>query len=197
MKKYILTAIVSVFAITAGYSQISLYTLDYTMGFGLGSTGDYIKKPSFRGLTFEGRGFVTDNISVGALFNWSTFYEARENETYTHEYTTITGNQYRYINAFPMLAQVHYYFATDPHKTRVYAGTGIGTYKINQETDIGVWALAYNKWHFGFAPEVGVVLPVGYSTMVNISVKYNYAVKTKNSPEYSWIGLNLGIAWGN
>jgi len=197
MKKYILIAIVSIFIGTTGYSQTSLYTLDYTMGLGVGSTGDYIGNMSFRGLTFEGRGFVTDNISVGALFNWSTFYEAREGETYTHEYTTITGNQYRYINAFPMLAQAHYYFATDPHKTRFYLGAGVGTYKINQETDIGVWALSYDKWHFGVSPEVGVVLPIGYSTMVNLSVRYHYAVKTKKSPEYSWLGFSVGFAWGN
>ncbi len=197
MKKYILIAIVSIFIGTAGYSQTSIYTLDYTMGFGTGSMGEYIGKASFRGLTFEGRGFVSDNVSVGALFSWATFYEARENETIVQDYTTLFGNQYRYINVYPMLAQVHYYFGIDPHKTRVYLGGGIGTYSVNKETQIGVWALEENKWHFGVSPEVGVLLPIAYATMINISLRYNYAVKTKNAPDYSWLGLSIGFAWGN
>ncbi len=199
MKKYILIAIISTFASTAGYSQgSSLYSFDYTMGMGVGSMGDYIKKASFRGLTFEGRGFVSDNVSVGALVSWATFYEARKNETYTHEdYTTLFGNQYRYINVYPMLAQAHYYFGTDPHYTRIYLGGGIGTYSVNKETQIGVWALTENKWHFGVSPEIGILLPINYGTMINISLRYNYAVKTKNAPDYSWLALSIGFAWGN
>ena len=72
--KYIITILTAILISSASYAQ-SLYSIDYTMSFGTGETGDYINSASFRGLTFEGRGFVSDQFSLGGLFTWVTFYE--------------------------------------------------------------------------------------------------------------------------
>jgi len=97
--KYIAITILAISLSVAGYSQGSIYTIDYSMGFGTGDMGKYIGSASFRGFTFEGRGFVTDNVTIGGLFNWSTFYEEQRGATYEEGTLTVTGNQYRYINS--------------------------------------------------------------------------------------------------
>lgn len=194
--KYILTTIIALMIAGASYTQ-SLYTMNYTMSFGVGETAKFIGSPSFRGITFEGRGFVTDNVSLGGLFTWSTFYEKLANESYTSGTTTLTGTQYRYINAFPILFQAHYYIGTDSYAPRVYLGGGVGTYKMVQRLNVGVWSLEDNYWHFGFSPEVGVIYPVSMSTHFNISARYHYVVKAKETIDYSWFGLSVGFAWGD
>ncbi len=97
---------------------------------------------------------------MGGLFTWSTFYEKLGGASYTDGSTTLTGTQYRYINAFPMQVTAHYYTSDDPYETRAYLGGGIGAYKINNRINIGTYAIEDNYWHFGFSPEVGVLIPI-------------------------------------
>lgn len=194
--KYILTVLIALFISVASYSQ-SLYSLNYTMSLGVGDQGDFVSAASFRGLTFDGRGFISDQFSMGGLFTWTTFYEKLGGATYTDETLTITSTQYRYINAFPMQVTAHYYTSDDSYSTRAYLGGGLGAYKINQRVNTGSYAFEDNYWHFGFSPEVGVLIPINMDTQFNISLKYHYAVKTKNTINYSWFGLNVGFAWGD
>jgi outer membrane protein W len=194
--KYIFSIIAALLLTINVYSQ-GLYTLNYTMGFGVSSTSDYISSPSFRGVTFDGRGFVTDNISVGGLFNWTTFYEELGGATFTEENVTITGTQYRYINAFPLLVQAHYYLSEDEYAPRFYLGVGTGAYKMVRRTNIGVWSHEYNKWQYGISPEIGLLFPVGMDTKFNLSFRYHYVVKAKETTDYSWFGLSVGFAWGD
>lgn len=194
--KYLVT-IIAAFLLTIVTQSQSLYTLNYTMSFGLGETGDYISKPSFRGLSFDGRGFLTDQISLGGYFSWTTFFEERANDIYTDGTATLTGTQYRYINAFPILLQGHYYLGTDEYEPRFYFGAGLGTYKMIQRTDIGVWSIEENHWHFGMSPEVGLLYPVGMSSQLNVNLKYHYVLGVDNSLDYSWLGVSIGFAWGD
>lgn len=194
--KYLVT-IIAAFLLTIVTQSQSLYTLNYTMSFGLGETGDYISKPSFRGLSFDGRGFLTDQISLGGYFSWTTFFEERANDIYTDGTATLTGTQYRYINAFPILLQGHYYLGTDEYEPRFYFGAGLGTYKMIQRTDIGVWSIEENHWHFGMSPEVGLLYPVGMSSQLNINLKYHWVLGVDDSLDYSWLGVSIGFAWGD
>ena len=194
--KYILTILVALLISSAGYSQ-SLYSMNYTMSLGVGDQGDYISSASFRGLTFDGRGFISDQFSMGGLFTWSTFYEKLGGATVSEQTLTLTGTQYRYINAFPILLTAHYYTSDDPYSTRAYLGGGIGAYKINKRTNIGTYSFEDRYWHFGIAPEVGVLIPISMDTQFNISLKYHYVFKAKNTIDYSWFGLNVGFAWGD
>jgi len=194
--KYIVTIIIALLIGTAAYSQ-AIYSLNYTMSFTSGETHKYIQNASFRGLTFEGRGFVSDRVSIGGLFTWTTFYEKLGGASYTDETTTITGTQYRYLNAYPLLVQAHYYLGTDPYDPRVYLGGGLGAYKMNQRTNIGVWSLERNNWHFGLSPEVGVLFPISMDTKLNVSFRYHYVFKAKDTTDHSWFGLSVGFAWGD
>ena len=194
--KYIITIVAALLINALSYAQ-SLYSFDYTMSFGTGKTGDYIQNPSFRGITFEGRGFIDDNVSLGGLFTWSTFYESLSGETYTQGTATLTGNQYRYINAYPMLFQAHYYMGNDDLEPRLYLGGGTGAYRINQRVDFGVYSVEERNWHFGFSPEVGLLVPVSFDSYLNVSFRYHYVLKAKDTIDHSWFGLSIGMAWGS
>lgn len=176
---------------TVGFSQTHL-TLSYTMSFSTGETNDFINKASFRGVSLDGRRFLNDNISLGGYTNWTTFYKEMPDASYTDGTITLSGVQYRYINSMPILFNAHYFTGSPDEGIRLYGGVGVGTYYINQRTDMGIWTTSTNKWHFGFAPEIGILVPTGSGPVINVSAKWNYALKAGDSMDYSWFGLNLG-----
>jgi hypothetical protein len=185
-----------VFGLVSGLTtaQDGLFALTYNMGLPLGETADYIGKYSFRGFGMEGRGFVSDNISLGGSFSWNVFFEERLNETFTQGTESLTSDQFRYINAYPINFMAHYYFGTYESEVRFHAGLGVGAHKINRRTEFGTYALEHNYWHFGMTPDVGVLVPMNYRSNLLISVRYNYAFEAK-SVAYSYLGFNIGFAW--
>lgn len=187
-----------ILALACGFSSIalgqqSLWTLNYEISVPTGDTRDYISKTSFRGASFEGRGFVSDVVSVGGWISWEVFKERLDGATFQGNGVDVTGTQVRYLNMMPVLVTSHYYFG-DFSGVTPYAGGGVGAYRSLQRTEIGLVALSNDNWHVGFAPEVGVFLPVNYSSGVNLSVKYNYAAES-NGSSYSYVSFNIGIAW--
>ena len=192
MKKLFITILIALSSLGA-MAQDGLFAVTYSMAMPLGSTSDYISKFSPRGFGVEGRGFLNDNISLGGSFTWNVFFEELKNETFTQGTESITANQFRYINTYPINFTAHYYFG-DYGSTRFNVGLGLGAYKINRRTEFGIFQVEHNYWHFGLAPEAGVLIPLGASTDIMLSVRYNYAFKTEGV-DYSWLGFNVGFAW--
>lgn len=193
--KTLIAIIITLGLATSSFAQ-GVYSLSYTASFSAGEMNDFIENTSFRGLSFDARFLLSENLSIGAYTNWTTFYEKMPNEIYSDETISISGIQYRYINSFPIMFNTHYYKNLTDNGLQIYTGVGIGTYYINQVTEMGLWQVEDKVWHFGFAPELGFLVPAGPIDL-NLSLKWNYALKAKDSIDYSWFGLNVGIAWEN
>lgn len=195
MRKYIYLIAVFTLISTGAFAQ-GMFSISYDIGLPLGGTAEYISQPSFRGFGLEGRGFITDNLSYGGAFSWAVFYEEVGPEEWTREGEdgTVYGKQYRYINSFPLMATMHYYFG-EWNSTRLYAGGGIGANIINQRTDVGLYVVKDEKWRFGLAPEVGVLIPINFNSSLNLSAKYQYAVKAGDSDAVSYLSFKIGFAF--
>ncbi len=196
MKKLILIIIATTFYSTGAFAQ-SLFGASYDISVPLGSTSDYIGNPSFRGFGVEARVFLGDNLTYGGSFNWAVFYEEigpQEWDGDIEETGTVYGTQYRYINSFPIMGTVHYYFG-EWGATRPYIGGGLGAQKIDQRTDFGLYTDNKNKWRFGFAPEIGVLIPVNFNSSINLSAKYQYAVKAGDHESVSYLNFKIGLAF--
>lgn len=195
MKKYIyLTGILILFS-QGAFAQ-GMFSVSYDIGVPMGGTSDFIGAASFRGFGVEGRGFITDNLSYGGSFNWAVFYEEFGPETYNVEGDSRTayGKQFRYINSFPIMGTLHYYFG-EWDATRVYAGGGLGAQKIDERTDMGLYTVNKNKWRFGLAPEIGILIPISFGSSLNLSAKYQYAVKAGDHDAVSYLNFKIGFAF--
>ena len=178
-----------------GAKAQGMMSVSYDIGVPMGGTSDFIGQPSFRGFGLEGRVFIYDYLSYGGSFNWSVFYEEVEAQEWPLEDGgTAYGKQYRYINSFPLMATMHYYFG-EWNSTRLYAGTGIGTQKINQRRDVGLYTVEDRDWRFAIAPEIGVLIPVNYNSSLNISARYQYAAKTGKTDAVSYLSFKIGLAF--
>ena len=192
MKKYIIILAIA-FAPLTLIGQ-GIYSLTYDMSYALGKTNDHVSNASFRGATLiDGRGFVTENVSIGGSFSWHVFYET-ESGSFEDGSTTLTGTQYRYINSFPVMATTHYYFG-DGVTTTFYAGTGIGVVSFEKRTEMGLFYSGDTKWHFGVVPQVGVLIPMSASVDFHVSLKYNQTFKAGNYDANQYLSLSVGFAW--
>lgn len=182
---------VMVLSITSSAFAQGRFGLSYNTALPLGETGDYIGKYSFRGFGIEGRWEVAQEWYAGASFSWNTFYESLSG-SFAESTRTLTGTQYRYINAYPLYVTAFKGFG-EFGSFSPYAGIGVGTMKVDRRTEMGLWYVSENKWHFGIAPEIGTTIYTMGNFEVLFSVRYNYAFKTGSAPAYSYLGINLGI----
>ncbi|AZQ64141.1 hypothetical protein EI427_18495 [Flammeovirga pectinis] len=193
MKKYILSVVFALFALGAS-AQESNFIITYQMSQPLSETNDYISAFSGRGFGMEWRQHLaTAPLSFGLSVDWNVLYD-KTTDQYNSNGIIADGKQYRYMNIVPILAHANYYFNKDGI-TNPYIGVGVGTYYINQRTEFGQWAVVEDNWHFGFAPEIGVIADVNPSIDMIFSVRYNYALKAGDSVDHSYLGINVGFVY--
>ncbi len=190
--------------ITASVSAQSLGSMTYNVSFPTGNLNDYIDEISWRGIGIEGRWFSNKNISFGLSSGWNVF-DQRTNELINIEKDgisgTISGTQIRTINAVPLLATAHYYTGKRRDQFRFYFGAGAGMYYIKQRLEIGLVAFESDNWHFGLAPEAGVLVSINRDFMMILNTKYNYAFSAGEPLDggddntYAYWGINVGFVW--
>jgi hypothetical protein len=184
-------------------AQVDLFSFLYPVSFPTAALGDVIGKASWRGVGFEWRRFPSPKASFGLSLGWHVFDERTDAPIDLRRLGlaegdlggTISGEQFRYVNAFPVLLTGHYYLGLGS-AVKPYVGLGVGTYYIIRRLDIGVASLKRDRLHLGFAPEVGFALPLGQSPLLGVvSGTYHYAFGTGGSIDFSYWGVRVGVAW--
>jgi hypothetical protein len=160
-----------------------------------GPTTDFIDQFSWRNIGLEARKMVSEDASLGVFLGWNVFNDEL-NTTTSLGSVDISGFQSRFVNAFPMLVTAHYYpGARRSNSARFFVGTGVGTYYTENRAELGLTSVNVNKWHFGIAPEVGVLVPGSRVGDGLLSVKYNYAFEAGGVEHAYWtfgVGLLVG-----
>jgi hypothetical protein len=184
-------------------SAESLSTITWGISTPLGDTKDFIDSTSFLGVEFNYRHFTSDRVSIGGSVGWNVFDQKRTDlvSIRTDDFNgDISGTQFRYINAFPIMATAHYYMG-DTDGTHAYVGGRAGLYYVRQRVELGTVAFQADGWHFGVAPEVGIVAPLSYSTKLIANVQYHLPLSSgtylgNESRSWQYIGFNVGLAFG-
>jgi len=165
------------------------------------SDTNFIEDYSFRGLGIEARYVPSRDASYSFGFNvgWNVLNEKNdfgmERNTISLPNADISGTQLRYFNTVPLLANASYYFG-DRGGIRPFVGVNAGTYYIERRVDIGVSAVVDDNWHFGWAPEVGLVVPLGRPEVALLTtIRYNWAFSAGGSGDQKFWGFNIGIAY--
>jgi len=193
MKRIILTLLIGISA-TAAVAQHSV-EFAYSIGFGTGDLGDFISKPSFRGITVDYRHMFNSNMAVGFNAGWNTFYAEESSKTYTLENQSLTGKQYRYSNHLPMLVTYTYFLSPDEFISP-YAAFGLGTMYARRNTDMNLYTLEQEGWPFVLQPEIGIHFKTsdGLGTVVNLKYLHGFEAGDFNAAQ-SYLTLNIGFSF--
>ena len=171
------------------------FVISYPISFPMGDLKDYIGATSFRGISLEFNKRQKPNLDIGLEASWHTFYERQDSKPYTSETATITGVQYRYTNAVPLLAQAKWLKATSNKKTLPYLGLGIGTTYVERATDFGLYRLTNDAWQFCLRPEIGVQVQAGYGASFMLGVKYYANFAGGDLDAQSYLSINIGFVF--
>ncbi|WP_420581315.1 hypothetical protein [Reichenbachiella sp.] len=178
MKKYILIALVIGLAHSTASAQMSVFKIDWNVGVPMGDMKDFIENESYRGIRIGGRAWIYDELSVGGEAGWQVFNGKWRGTQNVNGNIDASGTQFRYMNIYPVMANIHYYLGEDGGM-RPYLGTNAGVTFINTRTEFGLWAVSETSTHFSVAPEIGAFIPVGVAGAgLNIGARYDVAFKT-------------------
>ena len=202
--KYII-AVIAIVSCTS-FSQELLTNVTWNFGIPVSKMNEYTTDMTWRGVTIAGRRFLDKYNSVGLSFGWNIFDEKSYtpiNIAGTNGSGTISGTQIRSVNSFPMMVGLHHHFGKRDDM-RAFIGLNTGMYYILQRLDIGVYRVDNDNWHFGLAPEAGLIIPFdGDKTAFYVGARYNYAFDSgtalggSDNNFYSYYELNLGFSFSS
>jgi outer membrane protein W len=172
----------------------STFSIQYSIGTGSGDTRSFISSPSFRGAALEYRRMLQPKIGVGADVGWNVFYERRAYDTYTSGTMSLSGVQFRYINAAPIFLAFDYYMKPD-QKVNPFFGLGVGTLFIRQNTNMNLYTIEYNSWAFALRPEAGIRYEMNPGLDFIFAAKYNYGFATDKLSAQSYFTFNVGFVF--
>ena len=198
MKKTLIITIMLAAGIfyTSVVSAQSYSSIQYTVGIPTSGLKDHTSLASWRGITMEFHGAITPQITVGLNLSYSLYYERKSYDSYNKGTATLTGIQYRYNNVFPMLANVHY-LLNDGGPITPYVGFGMGTVYDRRYTDMGVYSIREDLWHFLIAPEAGLLFNIDPDMSIKFNAIYDYGFKTNDADAFGSLRFNLGLVFNN
>ena len=194
LKKYIIITTLALCSLGVQAQEWDWATsVYYSIGLPTGDLKDFTDNTSFRGIIFDTKNFRSDQFSIGFSVGWQIFKDRLEG-TFSQDGRDVTGTQVRYVNTLPIMVTGHYHLGA-PGGARPYVGAGVGTVRSLQRTDVGLFTISNNNWHFGFYPEAGVYIPVSFDMGINLAARYNYAIGTSSSIDYNYLTISAGFTW--
>lgn len=176
-------------------AQTEVTSISYSMGFTTGDYNKFMSTTSFRGATLDWRHLVTENVGVGLELGWNAFYEDRGYTTIEKDNLALSGNQFRYSSSVPILVSANYYLKPVTERVSPYVSFGIGTQYTRDNTDMGIYTLEDDCWHFMLKPELGVLISPQENFGIMVAAKYYNGFKTSETDSRNYFTVNVGFVW--
>ena len=175
-------------------------TLAYTMAQPVGDTKDFANNYSWLGFSIEGDWFLRTNLSAGFILGWQEIYKEQGGDSFEFDNGTATGRTYRHIGALPTLFRARYWTGRPGEPFHAFAGLGAGAYWMKQTLDYGIYTADEDHWHFGVAPELGVLMVTSGGIGWTLNARYNYPIATGDylagsSKSWSYWGIGVGVSY--
>ncbi len=171
----------------------SWWALSYQPAAPLSNTQDFTDNFTWRGVGVDYKRMVKPNLTVGLSFGWHVFDEQTDDVVSAFG-VDLSGDQFRYVNSFPLLANVSYFLGKQGG-ARPYLGANVGAYIMEHRLDVGLYSLQETNWHFGFAPEAGIAFPARENVSVLVNARYNYALSAGSVDDQTYLNFSVGLAW--
>jgi hypothetical protein len=194
MKKiFFVLLLTGVIATTQVSAQESFYSIQYSIGFGMGDLKEFNESASFRGMGLEYRYMMQPAIGVGLETGYNLFYDRMDYATYTQGTQSLSGIQYRYTHAVPVLAAFDYYLKPDT-QVNPFIGLGVGTLYTYRDLDMGMFTMESDVWQFALRPQIGAIITTPAADLI-IGAKYFSGFKAKDTDGQQYFTINVGLVF--
>lgn len=164
----------------------------YSAAVPLGTTRDWVSLGSFAGAGFDLRYLLTDHLALGIHAGWQRFSERRRSAAELG-IVTASGTHVNELSAYPLLAVASYYLGQPRALLHPFASLGIGAYDLERRLELPSAVITDRAWHFGFAPELGVLLDL--PVLLVGSLRYQYVLRGDEAPSQMLLSVNLGVGF--
>jgi len=194
MKKiFFVVLLTGIITATQVQAQDSFYSIQYSMGFATGNLKEFNEAASFRGVSFEYRYMIQPSIGVGLETGYNLFFDRLDYATYTQGTQSLSGIQYRYTHAVPVLAAFDYYLKPDT-QFNPFVGLGVGTLYTYRDLDMGMFTLESDVWQFALRPQIGVLITTPSADLI-VAAKYFSGFKANDTEGQQYFSLNIGLVF--
>lgn len=190
----ILAVVIGTIPLADANAQVGLGAVSWNVAGTTGDTREFVNELSYLGFGIEGRSYLSRHFTLGLSFDWQVF-DKQTDAVVDLEGGALSGKQFRYVNAFPILVNLHLY-AGDVHDFRIFLGAGVGAYYIMRKLQMGLANLEDNDWMFGGGPQFGFMIPMNEMYFI-ASGQVHYTVRNFDDTEdpYIWWTAKIGIAY--
>lgn len=177
-------------------AQGSYVSFGYRIAFPMASFSKYIKATSFRGVQFDYKYFVNDNLAVGFQYNWNGYYENKPRQTYENEKGAITGSQYNFSYANNLLVGADYYFTTNTI-VKPFLGARLGSAYLEIDRFVGAIQMSDTQWKFSYSATAGALFQIPNTSLAfTLEGSWNQVVYDNvHYNSLSNIGLFIGFCY--
>jgi len=194
MKKIFFFLIASVCMHGVFAQRHSIFIISYPIAFPMGDLGDYIDKPSFRGINMEFGKEIKPNLIAEIETGWNVFYQDVPDQVYTEGTASISGKQFRYTNSVPILAGAKWVLKSNNNLVP-YAGLALGTMYSDRSTDFGLYRISTDAWQFCVRPELGITFKSRNGPAAMLGVKYYSSFNSSDLDGQSFLTVNIGVVF--
>jgi opacity protein-like surface antigen len=169
------------------------WAVTYQPAVPLSNTKDFTDNFGWRGIGVDFKRQVKPNLTLGLSFGWQVF-DQQTDDVVSAFGVDLSGDQFRYVNSWPLLANASYFFGTQG-RARPYLAANVGAYLMEHRLEVGLYAIEETNLHFGFAPEAGIAFPVRPNVAAVLNGRYNYALSAGSIDDQAYLSFSLGFAW--
>ncbi len=169
------------------------FMVSYPISFPTGNLHSYTTNASFRGMSMEFAKKTSEETNTGLEVGWNVFYQRVDKKVYQEGTASITGVQYRYTNAVPLIFGTRYYAVTHSKVAHPFMGIGMGTTYVNRTTNFGLYQVVTDSWQFAMRPELGLDFKMHHGGSMFIAAKYFLNFNTSRLDGQPWFSLNIGF----
>jgi opacity protein-like surface antigen len=173
----------------------SWWAVTYQPAMPLSNTKTFTDNVAWRGIGVEYKRQVQEKLTLGVSFGWQVF-DQQTDEVVSAFGVDLSGDQFRYVNSWPLLANVSYFFGS-PGRARPYLSANLGGYLMEHRIEVGLYGIEETNFHFGFAPEAGLAFPLQPNVSGILNARYNYAFSAGSIDDQSYVSFGLGLAWNH
>lgn len=177
-------------------AQASYVSFGYRMAFPMASFREYIKATSFRGVQFDYKYFLNDNVAVGFTYHWNGFYDNVPRSTYQFDGGAVTAEQYNFSYASNILIGADYYIPTSTI-IKPFIGFRGGMGYLELDRFVGALQFQETVWKFSYSATFGTLFQIP-NTSLAFTLEGSWNQVTFDNVHYknmSSIGLFIGFCY--
>ncbi|MCX6140099.1 MAG: hypothetical protein NTX15_04595 [Candidatus Kapabacteria bacterium] len=206
MKKPLLIAAMLMLTTSGVWSQQYFGSVYWSVATPTGQFRSFVNETSVAGFGLDVQWWASDHVSAGLVLGYNVWSDVYRGVTQQYKINdlqgAVNGTQVHTVNSFTLMAGGRYLFGGS-RDVRPFFGLAAGAVTSAQALEVSLVRFTETNWHLGVAPSVGLLIPMSFNSMLDLSARFSYgfpsgqALYNVSQNTISFWSINAGFTFGN